>query len=162
MKKLLVFGFLVLGPWSLVSAPSFAQTRDGLIQAGIGVGAGLNPPMRFDLDISGEYFWNDTFSLGADFDIFVRGVTLYNFLGFGRYHFELLQAPRFLPYVGGGVGGLVSSAGAGWFDLMLPELGFLFELTPHLFVGPNASFHILLGSSNTWDLQTLGQIIYRF
>lgn len=159
MKK---FTWLLIALSFLTTLSAQAQTRDGVIQAGVGVGAGLNPPVRFDVDISGEYFLNDTFSVGADFDIFVRGRASYNFLGFGRYHFELLQAPRLLPYIGGGVGGLVNTAGRGWFDLMLPEVGFLFELTPHLFVGPNSSFHILAGSSTTWDLQMLGQIIYRF
>lgn len=159
MKKLCLAAPLLLIVWA-VSVQ--AQTRDGVIQAGVGVGAGLNPPMRFDLDISGEYFWDDTFSFGVDFDIFVRGRTSYNLIGFGRYHFQLLQAPRLLPYVGGGLGSLINTAGNGWFDLMLPELGFLFELTPHLFVGPNTSFHFLAGSNTSWDIQALGQIIYRF
>lgn len=163
MKKRTVFLlFLVCGLLSMVHGPAFAQTKDGVIQAGVGVGAGFNPPVRFDVDLSGEYFWNDTFSLGVDFDIFVRGNTGFNVLGFGRYHFELSQFQNFSPYVGGGAGVLANTAGRGWFDLMLPELGFLYELTPHLFVGPNTSFHLLAGSNTTWDLQLLGQIVYRF
>ena len=146
----------------MVSGPLLAQTRDGEIQAGIGVGAGFNPPVRFDLNLNGEYFLNDTYSLGAHFNIFVRGSTAYNFVGFGRYHFELSDFEKFAPYVGAGLGALINTAGNGWFDLMLPELGFLYELTPHLYVGPNASFHLLAGSSTTWDLQALGQIVYRF
>jgi len=159
MKKL-VFVFLL--SLFLVHNPLFAQTRDGEIQGGLGVGAGFNPPVRFDLNLNGEYFLNDTFSVGGDFNIFVRGNTAYNLLGFGRYHFELSDFEKFAPYIGGGAGALINTAGNGWFDLMLPELGFLYELAPHLLVGPNTSFHILAGSSTTWDLQALGQIIYRF
>ncbi len=163
MRKIVLVGLLfVLCPLSIVHSPLLAQTKDKTIQAGVGVGAGFNPPVRFDIDLSGEYFLNDTYSIGADFDIFVRGRTAYNFLGFGRYHFELSDFEKFEPYVGAGVGGLVNSAGRGWFDLMLPELGFLYELSPHLLVGPNTSFHILAGSGTTWDWQLLGQIIYRF
>lgn len=161
MKKAIArFGLFVL--ICLASPQAYTQTRDKEIQVSLGVGAGLNPPARFDLDIAGEYFFNDTFSAGLDFDLFVRGGVAYNFLGFGRYHFELLDHPRFLPYIGGGLGVLVNSNGRGFFDLMAPELGFLFELTPHLYLGPNISFHILAGKNTTWDLQTVAQMAYRF
>lgn len=161
MKKIAASFLLIVALW-LAAPLAYAQTRDGEFQISVGIGAAWNPPARFDLDIAGEYFFNDTFSGGLDFDILVNGRTFYNFIGFGRYNFEYKKFRRFSPYVGGGVGGLVSSNGRGWFDLMLPEAGLRWELTPHLLVGPNLSFHILAGSNTTWDLQTVGQLTYRF
>lgn len=159
MRRYKWIGLVVL---LLGSSAIGAQTKDGTIQTGVGVGVGLNPPARFDLDLNGEYFLNDTFSLGADFDILVGDKAGFNILGFSRYHFELLQAPRLEPYLGVGAGTLVKTDGKAWFDLMLPEIGFLYELTPLIQIGPNASFHTLFGSNTTWDLQLLGQIIFRF
>lgn len=155
--------FLVVAILLSMGTVSHAQTRDRSFQVATGIGAGWNPPVRFDLDLAGEYFINDRFSAGLDVDIFVRGATSYNFLGFGRYNFYLQKFPRFAPYIGGGVGVLANSNGRGWFDIMAPEAGFLWELTPHLYLGPNVSIHLLAGpSSTTWDLQTVGQIAYRF
>lgn len=161
MKKVFHFFIGVLLALSLTFSLK-AQTKDGAFQAGLGIGAGWNPPVRFDLDLFGEYFLNDRFSIGLDFDIFVRGATGFNVLPFGRYHFEIEQWREFSPYVGVGAGVLINTNKRGWFDFMLPELGFLYELTPHLLMGPNVSFHILAGSNTTWDLQTVGQLIYRF
>lgn len=160
MKKLLIgLSFLTL---IFTAKPSYAQTRDGSFQAAIGIGAAWNPPMRFDIDMNVEYFLNDTFSFGVDADIFVRGGSSFDLLGFGRYHFELLNHPRFSPYIGAGLGGVFKTARGSKFDIMIPEVGFLWELTPHLYLGPNASFHLITGSNSTWDFQTVGQIAYRF
>lgn len=144
------------------SQNSTAQTRDGEFQAIVGGGLGLHTPVRFDLDMAGEYFWNDTYSLGLDFDIFVRGSTAFDVIPFARYHFDLKKWPRFSPYVGAGAGVLTNTAGGGWFDLMLPEAGFLYEFNPHFSFGPNVSLHTLAGSTTTWDLQLLAQAAYRF
>lgn len=159
-KQVLVFVFLV----STTLLPSLlnAQTKDGQWQISAGPGMTWNPPVQFDLDASGEYYLDDTFSVGGDFDIFIRGTARFGALAFGRYHFQLLQFPKFDSFVGGGAGALIDSNQSGWFDLMLPELGFYYELTPHLYVGPNVSFHVLLGSTNSWDLHTTGQLTYRF
>lgn len=160
MKK--IAALLVLFCAFLFATSLRAQTRDRSFQAALGVGAAWNPPVRFDLDLNGEYFLDDTFSAGVDFDIFVRGVTSYDLLAFGRYNFQLLRYRKFSPYVGLGVGALFNSNGQGWFDLMAPELGFLWELTPHLYLGPNVGFHTLIGSNTTWDFQTVGQLAWRF
>ena len=156
MKKILLLLLLTL-PVSL-----HAQTKNGQWQIAAGPGMTWNPPVQFNLDMNGEYFLNDTFSVGGNFDIFIRGAARFGAIGFSRYHFRLLQFPKFDSYVGGGGGAVIDTQQNGWFDLMLPELGFLYELTPQLFVGPNVSFHVLLGSSNTWDLQTVGQLVWRF
>lgn len=163
MKKAILWNFAFLSlALFLFPSSAHAQTRNKEIQFRVGAGAGLNPPARFDLDLAGEYFFNDAYSAGLDVDIFVGGFTSYNFIGFGRHHFELAKYQKFMPYLGAGMGVLANTRGQGWFDLMLPELGFLYELTPHLYFGPNTSLHILGGSTTTWDLQLVGQIAYRF
>lgn len=145
-----------------MAAPLQAQTRNGEFQVSTGGGIGAKTPVRFDLDIAGEYFWNDKWSLGLDFDVFLRGSTSFDVIPFGRYHFDLPRFTRFSPYVGAGLGVLVSTSGRGWIDLMLPETGFLWEFTPNFYFGPNVSLHTLGGSATTWDLQLVGQAAYRF
>lgn len=156
MKKILALMLLLL-PVTVMG-----QTKNGQWQVSAGPGMTWNPPVQFDLDINGEYYLKDSYSIGGDFDIFIRGTASFGGLGFGRYHFHLRKYPKFDSYVGAGAGALIDTKQHGWFDLMLPELGFFYELTPHLYVGPNVGFHVLLGSSNTWNLQTVAQLTYRF
>lgn len=156
MKKTLLMLLLLL------PVAAMGQTKNGQWQVSAGPGMTWNPPVQFDLDISGEYYLEDAYSIGGDFDIFIRGTASFGGLGFGRYHFQLLQYPKFDSYVGAGAGALIDTQQHGWFDLMLPELGFFYELTPRLYVGPNVGFHVLLGSSNTWNLQTVAHMTYRF
>ncbi|OGQ05956.1 MAG: hypothetical protein A3F82_05485 [Deltaproteobacteria bacterium RIFCSPLOWO2_12_FULL_44_12] len=139
-----------------------AQTRDGEFLLSAGAGMGWRSPVRFDLDFTGEYFWNDRISFGLNADTLLRGPASFSFVPFARYHFDLKKWPKFTPYAGAGMGALVNSRGQGWFDLMLPELGFFYELTPRIYIGPNVSLHVLAGSSSTWDFQTIGQVAYRF
>ncbi|MDO8527603.1 MAG: hypothetical protein Q7T03_07950 [Deltaproteobacteria bacterium] len=159
MKKIIIIFFMSM--LFLSGTGLRAQTRDKEIQFYTGAGAGLRTPVRFDFDMAGEYFLNDRWSIGLDLDVFVRGKTSFDAIPFGRYHFDLPKWPRFLPYIGGGMGALANSSNV-WLDVMLPEGGFLYELNPHLYIGPNVSFHILGGPSTTWDLQMLGQLAYRF
>lgn len=163
MKKAILTSFAFLSLALVVFAsPAKAQTRNKEIQFSAGAGAAFNP-VRFDLDLAGQYFLNDIHSLGLDIDILAgTGPTTYNFIVFGRHHFELAQHQKFMPYVGAGLGVRADTRGRGWFDLMLPQAGFLYELTPHFYFGPDASLHILGGSTGTWDFQLVGQLAYRF
>lgn len=152
---------------TLMGGLTHAQSREGTIQAAVGPGIAFNPPVRFDLDFGGEYFLNDEIAFGFNFDVFIRGGAAYGFLPFAHYHFDLLEFPRFAPYVGGGMGFWVGSNGNAAFDLMAPAVGFEYELTPRLFIGPDASFHLLMGDkmvggSTSWDLQIVARIGYRF
>ncbi len=164
MKKLnVLFTCAIL----LLSASTFAQSREGTIQAAVGPGLAMHTPVRFDFDISGEYFFDDSISFGLDVDAFIRGGTVLGFVPFARYHFDLLNNPLFLPYVGGGAGFIVGTSGGAAFDLMAPDLGFEYELTPNLFVGPDVSFHLLMGDrfmggTTSWDLQVVARVGYRF
>ncbi|OGQ46428.1 MAG: hypothetical protein A3H42_00110 [Deltaproteobacteria bacterium RIFCSPLOWO2_02_FULL_46_8] len=155
-----IFFLVILSAASAQTA--LAQTRDGTFQFTAGAGGGWNAPVRFDLDINGEYYWNDNISVGLDFDTFLGTINSFDFIPFARYHFDLKRWPRFSPYVGTGMGVLFNTNSQSWFDFMLPELGFFYELTPHFYIGPNASMHVLAGSTSTWDFQTVGQISYRF
>ena len=161
MKKILR-PFLVLLLFLGFVASAHAQTMNGAFQVNVGAGAALHSPVRFDLDSSAEYFWNDTYSIGLDFDILARGATAFDFIPFVRYHFDLDRWPRFSPYIGGGMGVKFNTTSQSWFDLMLPELGFSYEWNPHFYIGPNISLHTLAGSNTTWDLQLLAQATYRF
>ena len=154
-----VFVFCLL---SFVLGPAHAQTRDGEVLFYLGNGVAAREPVRYDVDVAAEYYFNDRFSLGLDFDAFLRSPFSYDVIGFARYHFEMSKWPRYSPYVGGGMGVLANTRGQGWFDLMLPELGFLYEFTPHFYIGPNVSTHLLSGSTDTWDVQILGQAAWRF
>ncbi len=153
MKKISAVILLTLA----FSATAFAANRDGKIQAGGGVGVALNPPIRFDLNLNGEYFLTQKISLGLNFDVLLRGPTTFVFVPFARYHFDLDFAPGWVPYAGGGIGGGVDTNGAGFLDVMVPEFGFKYELLDNkLFVGSDLSFHILTNFDNTtWDFRFL-------
>lgn len=157
MKKGLFLAILVLG----FSGVASSQSRAKNWQLGGGVGFSANEPGGFDLDYAAEYFWSDAIAIGFDFDILI-GSTVYAFVPFFHYHFELLNAPRIEPYIGAGTGFTINNNGAAAFDLMAPNLGFQYELTPYLFLGPDMSFHFLAGNKTSWDLQMVGTIAYRF
>ena len=135
---------------------------EGRIEPSAGVGFTGNPPTRFDMDLEGEYYHSNEIGLGLDFDIWVRGATTFGIVPFTRYHFDVVRNPRFSPYVGVGAGIQFNTNSNAWFDLMLPDLGFQYEVTPKLFFGPDVSFHLLMGSNTTWDMQIVGRIAYRF
>ena len=139
-----------------------AQSREGDVQVGSGIGMTFNPPVRFDFDLSGNYFYSDELSIGFDFDVLIRHGAVYGLVPFVRYHFDLPKARRIDPYVGGGMGLQIASSGSTAFDLMAPNLGFDYELTPHLYIGPDVSIHLLVGRSTDWDLHAIGRIGYRF
>jgi len=159
---------------STATAPSKTSfqgsSHKGDILAGLGGGILLNPPVRFDLNMIGEYYLLDEVSLGLQMDIGLRGPTTFNFLGFGRYHFDLAslfdshQLTRWDLFAGGGLGGAVNTNGNGNMDIMIPEFGIRYELTEWLTLGPDFSFHILTNFDNaTWDFRILFvQAEYRF
>ncbi len=147
----LLFCLMAVAPGRLEAS------RDGAIQAGGGFGLAVRPPVRFNLQLEGEYFVLEDLSVGLNVDFLFRGGTSIGFTGFGRYHIDIPSAPRWVPYVGGGVGGFVNTNGGGFFDLMIPEFGFRYELiSERLFLGPDLSFHIVSGTGGTtWDFRVL-------
>ncbi len=153
MKKIF-FSFLLA---VLVSTNVSAAGRQGSIQAGGGIGVALHSPVRFDINLNGEYFLTEKISLGLNIDTLVRGPTTFVFEGFGRYNFDLKSAPKWVPYAGAGIGGGVNTNSAGFLDIMIPDIGFKYELiAERLFLGPDLSFHVLTNfSSTTWDFRLL-------
>jgi hypothetical protein len=138
-------------------------SRAGAIEAAMGLGFTFNTPIKFDLKFDGEYFWHNNISLGVDLDILIRSSTTFIVRPFGRYHFDIARYPRFVPYVGGGLGAGGNTAGGGIMDIMIPNFGFKYALTKNWYVGPDMGFHILTNFDNTTpDFHLLGIISYRF
>lgn len=167
-NSLKILFFLLIGLSCSLPAMSEARyslnSRQGAIEAGLGVGFTVNPVVRFDMEISGEYYWRNNISFGLDFDIFLRKGTIFTLVPFARYHFDIDRWPTIVPYVGAGVGGGASTNGAGVFDVMIPNFGFKWEAIPgRLFIGPDLEFHILTNFDNTdLDFHTLVKATYRF
>jgi hypothetical protein len=140
-----------------LSGSAWAGSREGKFQLGGGAGLALNPPVRFDLNIGGEYFFWENIGIGLNIDIFFRGPTAFVFIPFARYHFDIRSAPEWVPYVGGGVGGGVNTDGAGALDVMIPNFGVQYEvLDDKLFLGTDMSVHVVTNFDNTdWDFRWL-------
>lgn len=139
-------------------------SRQGSIEAGLGAGLTVNPPIRFDLELSGEYYWRDWLSFGLDIDFLIRGPTTFSFIPYALYYFDIDPWPRFAPYVGGGIGGGVNTNGNGFLDVMVPAFGFKWELIAgRLFIGPDLEFHIQTNFDNTEpDFHIVVGAHYRF
>ncbi len=153
--------FLAVGVLPNVASAS----REGGILARGGFGLALNPPVRVDAQLEGEYFWKEFLSVGLDMDFLFRGPTNFVFTPFARYYFDLDKHPLLLPYVGGGVGVSVNTNGNGALDLMVPNVGFKYTLIEdRLYVGSDASTHLVTNFNNTsWDFRILlGTLSYRF
>jgi len=150
---------------ALSSSAFAAESREGSWQAGGGFGLAFHSPVRFDLNLNGEYFLTHHVSLGMNLDFLFRGPTTFVFQPFARYNIDLAFAPDWVPFVGGGVGVGVNTNGNGFLDLMIPDFGFRYEVIDNkLFIGPDLSFHVVTNFSNTtWDFRMLfAQAEYRF
>lgn len=124
-------------------------SRRGAVDMGVGMGITTNPPVQFDLQVSGEYYWSNNVSFGLDVDLFFRGATLFVFQPFGRYHFDISEMPKLVPYVGGGLGMGVNTNGNGVMDVMIPNFGYKYELTPRVNVGSDFGLHWLTNFDNS-------------
>ncbi len=154
MKKLMLLLTAIL---ITVSGTSWAASRQGEFQLGGGVGLGFNDPIHFDLQIAGDYFFWENVSIGMNIDFLIRNGVVFVFQPFGRYHFDIPQAPEWVPYVGGGVGVAVTDNGDAALDLMIPGFGFKYELIDdNLFLGTDMSFHVITDfNDTTWDFRWL-------
>ncbi len=156
---------LLLLSWFIPTADAYSlYSRAGSIEASLGVGLTLNPPIRLDLELNGEYFWRDEIAFGLDVDLFFRGATAFSFVPYAAYYFQIDRWPRLAPYVGAGVGGGGTTSGNGFLDIMIPSLGFKWEwITGKLFVGPDFEFHLQTDFDNTEpDFHMLVRATYRF
>jgi hypothetical protein len=134
-----------------------ASSRQGHFQLGGGFGLAFNDPVRFDVQIGGDYFFWEDVSIGMNIDFLIRDGVTFVFMPYGRYHIDIDGAPEWVPYVGGGVGPAVSDNGDGALDIMIPNFGFKYEIiAERLFLGTDMSFHILTDFDNSdWDFRWL-------
>jgi hypothetical protein len=147
------------------AAASSSANRQGKFDLGMGAGLAFHSPIRFDLQFNGEYFFWDHVSIGMDLDFLLRGPTTFVFQPFALYHFDIPSAPRWVPYVGGGLGLGVNTNGNGFMDIMIPKFGIRYEIIDeHLFIGTDMSLHVITNfDSTTWDFRWLiATLNYRF
>lgn len=148
----------------LTPALTQASSRQGYFESALGSGLAMNPPVRYDLELSSQFFLTDAVSVGLAGDVYFRGPTRYGFTGFSRYHIDVPALPDLIPYIGAGVGGSVDTDGRGLLDVMLPELGVDYDLDEYLLVGFDLSSHLLSNfDTSDWDLRILlVKLTYRF
>jgi hypothetical protein len=152
--------FVLLLMVVIQSRPSWAassSSRQGKFDLGMGAGVAFHSPIRFDLQLNGEYFFWDHVSVGMDLDFLLRGPTTFVFEPFGLYHFDISSITRLVPYAGGGLGVGVNTNGNGFMDIMIPKFGVRYEIIDeHLFLGTDMSFHVITNfDSTTWDFRWL-------
>lgn len=158
MKKALLFASVIVALFATtVGHKAHAAAREGEFQLGGGFGLAFHDPVRFDIQLSGDYFFWENVSIGMNLDFLIRDGVVFVFQPFGRYHFDIPSAPKWVPYVGGGVGVAVSDNGDGAMDIMVPNFGFKYEIIDdNLFLGTDMSFHILTDFDNSsWDFRWL-------
>lgn len=143
---------------------NYGADRQGKIQAGMGLGVAFHDP-AFDLRLESEYFVTHNISAGLDFDMVFHDSTLFGFDVVGRYHFDIPNLPRLVPYGGMGLGGVVNTNGNSAFDILVADLGARYEiLANRLFIGPDVGIHVLTDfSDTTWEVNVLFvNALYRF
>lgn len=141
-----------------------SEGRQGKIEAALGAGLAFNP-VQFDIRAEGQYFVTNNISGGISLDTLLMKLTLLNISGFGRYHFDLPDMPKLVPYVGMGLGGLIAPGTGGTaMTISVPDIGANYALTDHLFIGPEFSPVIVTDfSATTWDFVFLfAKVTYRF
>lgn len=169
MIQKILLGVALVGALTWL-APETAQaryylyTRQGSIDLGMGAGITANPPVKFDVQFAGEYFWRNNISFGAAFDVLIRSPHLFLITPFARYHFDIADLPKLVPYVGGGVGAGANTNGNGVMNVLVPNFGFKYSLTRHIKLGTDLGFHILTNFDNTQvDFHVLFAVVtFRF
>jgi hypothetical protein len=153
MKKKMMFtlALTIFGMMGIMAVghETFAAGRQGKFQLGTGAGLAVNP-VAFDLNLNGEYFAWENISLGMNLDVLIRSSAAFAFIPFARYHFDIDRAPEWVPYVGLGVGGIVSTSGNGALDIMVPDVGVRYEaISDRLFLGTDMSGHVVTDFDST-------------
>ena len=145
-------------------ADYYLYSRKGAVDLSLGMGMLVRSPVKFDLQVSGEYFWLNNFSLGFSIDSYLRGPNAFSFRPFGRYHFDISQLPKFVPYVGVGLGGGIDTNSNGFMDILVPNFGFKYAVTRNFQLGSDFGLHIFTDfDSSRVDFHILFLTIgYRF
>ena len=161
---LLIAGSLSLWAPQPAAAQSYLYSRQGAIDLNLGLGMLVRGP-RFDMQISGEWYWRNNISWGLSFDTYIgSGGTAFSFRPFGRYHFDISSMPKLVPYIGAGVGGGITTGGAGFMDVVVPNFGFKYALSPRVHLGSDMGLHIITNFTSSrvdFHIQFI-TISYRF
>lgn len=154
---------LVFGPHQAV-ADEYLYSRQGKVDVGLGAGMTFNSPVRFALELYGEYFYTNNIAFGAALDTLIRSPHIFIFRPFARYHFDISRYPKLVPYVGGGLGAGADTNGNGIMDIMLPNFGFKYAIANRIYLGSDLGLHILTDFDDTrLDFQVLFVVLsYRF
>jgi len=115
----------------------------GKFDLGVGTGLMLRSPVRFDLQLLGEYFYTNNFSFGFAFDALLRSPHTFIFKPFARYHFDISRYPKFVPYLGGGIGAGMDTNSNGVMDIAVPNFGFKYAITSRVQIGSDLGLHLL-------------------
>ena len=160
----LTLGVLVGMMPRTADAEYYLYSRKGATDLTLGLGMLVRSPVRFDLQVAGEYFLQNNVSLGLSFDSYLRGPNAFSFRPFARYHFDISQLPKFVPYVGVGLGGGVDTHSNGFMDILVPNFGFKYALTRNFQLGSDFGLHIFTDfDSSRVDFHILFLTIgYRF
>ena len=106
--------------------------RQGDWHAGLGFGFRVHP-VEFDSQFLAEYYVTNEVSVLMTMDIYAQAnLGTFNFMPMARYHFDIPQVPGLLPFVGGGLGGYVTTAGTGGMEFAVPDWGLEYEIIPKL------------------------------
>jgi len=123
--------------------------RRGHFDINLGGGITYNSPVRADVQLSGEYFVHDNVSVGLFFDAYLHTDEMYSGTVIARYHFDVKSLPAFTPYVGAGVGGGSRPSQGLLINVVLPNLGFKYAITPRFFFGADIGGHLFRDPSGT-------------
>jgi hypothetical protein len=139
-------------------------SRAGQIDASLGAGMYVRSPVRFDIQVAGEYFWHNNVSIGVAIDTLIRDEALFIFRPFARYHFDIDSLPNLVPFIGGGIGAGIDTNSNGVMDILLPNVGFKYAVSETIRLGTEMGLHILTDFDNSRvDFQILFAVIsFRF
>jgi len=150
MKKILCNGLILfvlatslacLSP-RRADAKYYLYSREGSIDLTLGTGLLVRSPVKFDMQLAGEWFMHNNVSFGLSMDFYIRNATAFSFRPFGRYHFDISSLPKLVPYIGAGIGAGIDTNGSGFMDIMVPNFGFKYALTRRIHLGSDFGLHL--------------------
>ena len=147
--------FFLVMLFSLSEAKADTTARQFQLSGGLGVflvggdvANGKDAGASFDLAVEPEFFFSEHTSLAFRFDLNIGNPDSANFEGRFRYYFDFANHPRINLYVGAGIGGLVNFDGPNFGALVLPLVGWQYDLTEQFKIGSDLSPNILFNGDD--------------
>lgn len=155
-KFLFTFSSLLLTMTLMASvAKADTSARQFQLSGGLGVffvggdvANGKGVGTSFDLSVEPEFFFSEHTSLAFRFDLDIGNPDSANFEGRFRYYFDFDSHPRFNLYVGAGIGGLINFDGPNFGALVLPLVGWQYDVTEQFKIGSDLSPNILFNGDD--------------